>query len=81
MDTEAFDEKMGELSIDGEAFRKSLGLPKLELPPPSPITREELERRRTVYDRMIKLQEEIGPIDMTLEELMSYDQDEDENDG
>jgi len=72
---------MGELSIDGEAFRKSLGLPKLELPPPSPITREELERRRTVYDRMIKLQEEIGPIDMTLEELMSYDQDEDENDG
>ncbi len=61
-------------------FRESLGLPKLELPPPPPITPEELERRRKIFDRIEKLREEIGPIDMTLEELMAYD-DEDEDDG
>jgi len=50
------------------------------LPPPPPITPEELERRRKIFDRIEKLREEIGPIDMTLEELMAYD-DEDEDDG
>jgi|GEM_PF-2622641 len=76
---EAFDEKMEEPNMDRESlslFRESLGLPKLELPPALPPTPEELERRKKVFDRMIKLQEEIGPIDMTLEDLMAYDEDD-----
>ncbi|MCX6024271.1 MAG: hypothetical protein NTZ05_21590 [Chloroflexi bacterium] len=57
--------------------RDTLGLPKLELPPEPPITVEELARRKKVGDEIRKLRENIGPIDLTLEELMGGEDDED----
>ena len=83
MDRENLEESLSLPKIDREAleaFRESLGIPKLELPPALPPTPEELERRRKVFDRMEKLREEIGPIDMTLEELMAYDDEDEEED-
>lgn len=52
-----------------------LGLPKLDLPPEPPITAEELERRRKIAEESRRLRDEIGPIDLTWEELMGDDDD------
>lgn len=62
----------------GQRLREELGLPKLELPPAPPVTPEELERRRRVFDEMVALSEKIGPINATLQELLDDDgEDED----
>ncbi|MCX6024425.1 MAG: hypothetical protein NTZ05_22385 [Chloroflexi bacterium] len=58
--------------------REMFGLPKLELPPPPPLTPEELERRRKWFDELVALSEKIGPVNATLQELMDDDgEDED----
>ncbi len=67
--------------MERETFRKTLGLPKLELPPHSLLHLRNMSDEKRVFDRIEKLREEIGPIDMTLEELMAYDEDQDEDDG
>lgn len=58
---------------EGERLRQELGLPKLERPPEPEPTPEELERRRKIGEAMRRLRDEIGPVDMTLEELFGDD--------
>ena len=60
-----------------EAFRVAVGLPKLELPPEPPITAEELEQRHEIAEAIRRLQREIGPVDMTIEELFGEEDDDD----
>lgn len=42
---------------------------------------EEIERRRKVVTEILRLREEIGPIDMTAEELLEEERDENDHDG
>jgi len=53
-------------------------LPRLVLPllePPSP---EEIARRRALFDRVMALREEIGPIGVRTDELVRQARDEDD---
>ncbi|MCX6022584.1 MAG: hypothetical protein NTZ05_12810 [Chloroflexi bacterium] len=59
----------------------SLGLPKIELPPEAPITPEERERRRIVVEKILALRDKIGPVDLTIEELLDYGDDDEGDDG
>lgn len=59
-----------------ERERDTYGLPKLELPPEPPITVEELARRHEVAEAIRRLQREIGPVDMTMEELFGEEDDD-----
>jgi hypothetical protein len=42
----------------------------ITIPPPEPITPEELARRRANYERVVALREKIGPIGITADELI-----------
>lgn len=42
----------------------------ITIPPPEPITPEELARRRALYDESIALREAIGPIGISTDELI-----------
>ena len=45
-------------------------LPKIKLPEFPPVTPEEIERRRALFDRMIARREKIGPIGVPVEDLI-----------
>ena len=45
-------------------------LPRIALPPLVPPTREEIERRRVLYDRVRRRRAEIGPIGIRSDELI-----------
>ena len=45
-------------------------LPKIKLPDFTPVTREEIERRRAVFAQVIALREKIGPIGVPVEDLI-----------
>lgn len=51
---------------------------KIELPAGPPITDEEIERRRELFERAMQLRAEIGPIDIPTYELVREDSDEDD---
>ena len=57
----------------------SLGLPKIAIPPEPPMTSEVLERRRMLFEKITHLRDEIGPIDLTVEELLDYSEDDDDD--
>ena len=44
--------------------------------PPNPPTTGEIRRRRRVVAQMLKLRDEMGPIDLTSEELLALEEDE-----
>jgi len=48
-------------------------LPRIALPPTPPATLREIERRRQVVEKIRTLREKIGPIDLTVEELLDDD--------
>ncbi len=54
------------------------GRPRLTIPPSVPASREELARRQAAVAEIRRLREEIGPLDLTLEELLGRE-DEDDN--
>lgn len=58
--------------------RERYGLPKLELPPEPELTPEELARRKEIGERILRRRDEIGPVDMTLEELFGDDDEDDD---
>ena len=45
-------------------------LPRIKLPDFRPVTPEEIERRRVLFDRMIARRERIGPIGIRVEDLI-----------
>ena len=45
-------------------------LPRIALPPLSPPTREEIERRRALYEQVRRRRAEIGPIGIRSDELI-----------
>lgn len=49
---------------------------KIDLPPSLPPTPDELERRQKAVRELLKLREEIGLVDMTLEEFLAGDRPE-----
>ena len=51
--------------------RTTLAVPKAETP-----SREEIIRRRALIVELDRLRAEVGPIDLSLEELMQEDEDE-----
>lgn len=50
---------------------------KVELPPVAPVTEQEIQRRRELFKRAMKLRAEIGPIDIPVYELVREGRDED----
>lgn len=52
-------------------------LPRMALPPTFPAGPREIERRRRVVEKIRKLRDEIGPIDLTVEELLDDDAEDD----
>ena len=53
---------------------------RVKLPALKPASPEEIERRRQVVEKIFRLRDEIGPIDLTVEELL-VDEDDREDDG
>ena len=53
--------------------RERYGLPKLELPPEPELTPEGLAKRAEIVERILRRRDEIGPVDMTMEELFGDD--------
>lgn len=51
---------------------------RLELPPPEHLSEEELERRRKLYDEVMRLREKIGPIGIRADELIHQAREEDD---
>jgi hypothetical protein len=51
---------------------------KVELPPAPPATDDEIQRRRELFKRAMKLRAEIGPIDIPTYELVREGRDEDD---
>jgi hypothetical protein len=51
-------------------------LPKIDLPPIVPPTPEELARRRKLFAEVMRLREEMGPLGLTIEELLAEDEDD-----
>jgi hypothetical protein len=55
------------------------GRRRLNLPPVKPASPEEIARRAEVVARMRKLRQEIGPVDLTVEDLLAEDDPEDDD--
>jgi len=56
-------------------------LPRIEIPPARRPSRDEIERRRALFARVIHLREKIGPIGGAADELVRQARDEDESIG
>ncbi len=56
--------------LDREIERELAGVTLPELPP---VSEEELERRQAAFDRILALREKIGPIGVSVEELIRRD--------
>jgi hypothetical protein len=61
-----------------EWLRKMIKEYNIELPDPPEPTPEELAHRHKVAEAIRRLREEIGPVDMTMEELFGDDEDDDD---
>lgn len=47
--------------------------PRIEIPPIAPATSEELARRKALFDEIDQLRESIGPIGMSVDDLIDAD--------
>jgi hypothetical protein len=53
-------------------------LPKIEIPPPEPITPEEIERRRKLFAEVMRLRESMPPLGFDAATLIRQLRDEEE---
>lgn len=59
--------------MERDIEKELASLPRLNLPPYHPPSPEEIERRRKLFDDTMKLREKIGPIGLSVEELLSHE--------